>query len=395
VTQPPYNVNPNATSGDNSSALQAANDALERTGGGVLYLPNGNYYLRNLRLGTGVIIEGQDEYKTKVYCIGDGNGNLIDSKTGDARNAIVVHPPSGLAVSQESRGIFTRGDAYIANNTVSGAGRTAGVAEGETLSWESGGWEGNFNWGTTLSATPTTMTVTPHTTLVTPTITYGELCVWITDGRGLGQLRKVVSISGNTITVDTPFAVTPDDTSKWTLVTPNKHITAYNNIGTDNIIGILPFGIAYDTVIADNVLTNTDGITVWAINQQGIVDMPSYFTRINGNTITGISRAALSNHIGLIGARQAPNYFDIMVYGTEIVDNILSDNAAISPRTKPTTTGGVYPGIFLQSYGGGPSKYPDRRHHKHNCRGQSIGKSANRRHLDAIFLRNGCEQQSL
>jgi hypothetical protein len=52
------------------------------------------------------------------------------------------------------------------------------------------------------------MTVTPHTTLVTPTITYGELCVWITDGRGLGQLRKVVSISGNTITVDTPFAVT-------------------------------------------------------------------------------------------------------------------------------------------------------------------------------------------
>jgi hypothetical protein len=48
VTQPPYNVNPNATSGDNSSALQAANDALERTGGGVLYLPNGNYYLRNL-----------------------------------------------------------------------------------------------------------------------------------------------------------------------------------------------------------------------------------------------------------------------------------------------------------------------------------------------------------
>jgi hypothetical protein len=123
-------------------------------------------------------------------------------------NAIVVHPPSGLAVSQESHGIFTRGDAYIANNTVSGAGRTAGVAEGETLSWESGGWEGNFNWATTLSATPTTMTVTPHTTLVTPTITYGELCVWITDGRGLGQLRKVVSISGNTITVDTPFAVT-------------------------------------------------------------------------------------------------------------------------------------------------------------------------------------------
>jgi hypothetical protein len=44
-----------------------------------------------------------------------------------------------------------------------------------------------------------------------------------------------------------------------------------------------------------------------------------------------------------------------MVYGTEIVDNILSDNAAISPRPEPTTTGGVYPGIILQSYGGGPS----------------------------------------
>ena len=64
----------------------------------------------------------------------------------------------------------------------------------------------------------------------------------------------MVSITpgSNTITVDKPFAITPDSTSGFTLVAPLRYMTVYQNTIKNCAKGIWPFGNAYDDVVADN-----------------------------------------------------------------------------------------------------------------------------------------------
>jgi hypothetical protein len=262
-------------------------------------------------------------------------------------NQLVIHSVSNV----ESHGMFVRSDAYIANNNVSGAGGVPN--DGETVSWEAPMGDGNFNWGTVVSASANSVTVTPKTTLTNPPLKQGGLCVQITDGRGLGQLQKVASISGNTITVAAPFAVVPDNTSKWTLITPMKGNTVYKNTGTDNGKGVLPFGNSYDVVITDNVLTNTSGVMVWAISGSAYGDTPAYFTRIARNTISGVSKYSHASAIGIIGTRQTSDgyYVDVVEYGAEIIDNFLSGDNTQTPAGQ--IEGGNFCGIFVQSYDAG------------------------------------------
>lgn len=258
-------------------------------------------------------------------------------------NTVIVHPdpnpsPPPHDSSGESHGIFTRSNAYVASNNISGVG-TKTYNDGETIAFESVGSEGNFNRGSVVSAAANAMTVTPSAPLVNPVIFEGELNVLITDGRGLGELRKVTAISGNTITVATLFDIIPDSTSKWLLFTPNKNITIYNNTGNDNTQGIVMFGNGYDVVAAKNTLSNTAGIVVWGIN--GARDFPSYFIRVAGNTITGTSRRGNRSGIGMeTGRWSGPNapYLDVIGYGLEIIGNRLIGNGAFPNHVDITTS---------------------------------------------------------
>jgi Pectate lyase superfamily protein len=74
-----YGANPNDF-GDDTVAVQNAVNAAENSGGGVVYFPNGSYYLKNISLGAGVVLEGQDEYNTKIYYAGTGGYSFIGSK---------------------------------------------------------------------------------------------------------------------------------------------------------------------------------------------------------------------------------------------------------------------------------------------------------------------------
>lgn len=81
-----------ATGGDTSNdtaAIQNAVNAAETAGGGVVYFPNGSYYVSSISVGSGVVLQGQDEYGTKLYYAGAGGpGSMISSKGTASRNGI-------------------------------------------------------------------------------------------------------------------------------------------------------------------------------------------------------------------------------------------------------------------------------------------------------------------
>src|ERR1035437_275158 len=82
-----YGANPNDL-GDDTVAVQNAVNAAENSGGGVVYFPNGSYYISYIALGAGVVLEGQDQYNTKIYYNGTGGFSFIQSKGANSRGGI-------------------------------------------------------------------------------------------------------------------------------------------------------------------------------------------------------------------------------------------------------------------------------------------------------------------
>ena len=474
-----YGATPNDP-GDVTAQVQAAVDAAEQAGGGVVYFPNGSYNIKQIKIGSGVVLEGQDEYGTKLVYTGSG-GNFIDTKGdgslggvaqlqgiahlslllsdpqvrpdtfiwfgqpwGDAfgnvalrnanrlfcvgvnidypydnkgasgtgrgigflfigrervvmkdnhfvgwnannlitamsqyftlknnyfeyatgyvhgmstysfyeNNKVIIHPE----FNQDSHGLFARADAYIANNYVQGAGSGANdTNDGEGICVEGPG--SLFGAGAVLKATPTSLQAAPLTPLSPEmALQFGELSVVITDGRGLGQMRRVASVdaSAGTIHVDKPFDITPDSSSRYTLITPLENFTVYKNTLVDNAKGIWPFGNNYDGLIADNTMIDTRGIFLYAVSGAEGFSM-DYFVRAARNSVEGISRRGNVAGIGIGTGRWGNNgdFMGVQTYGTEFRDNsIVGDNTAVFGNE--VNFGAEVPplsGIYVSSYG--------------------------------------------
>lgn len=292
-------------------------------------------------------------------------------------NEIIAHPE----LQQESHGIFPRSDAYVANNSITGTGADSILwNDGEGICAEGPG--GAFNHGSVASATATSLTVNPLVTLVNPSLYYGELCIVITQGRGIGQLRRVsVDAATNTLNIvnDAPFDIVPDATSWFTLFAPLKNFTIYNNTVTNCLTGITPYGNAFDDVVANNTITNCDGVYIHAvtggINTTADPDFatgaPSYFVRVVNNTVTGVSRRGNRAGIGTAAGRWNLGdgtsatkgvFQDVQHYGTEILRNKITGDRFAVPFTdilNPETgkmqnvSGLTVSGIYVLSYGGG------------------------------------------
>ncbi|MEI8197485.1 MAG: glycosyl hydrolase family 28-related protein, partial [Phycisphaerae bacterium] len=181
-------------------------------------------------------------------------------------NSAIIHSEYNV----ESHGIFTRANAYVANNYITGAGDASNVAnDGEGICNEAP--KGTFFYGTVTSATSTVLTVAPGyaggAALSVPSLYYGTLSVYITYGTGRGQFRQVSAVNpaASTITVTQPFTIIPDATSTFTLYAPLQNFTVYNNTLNNCAAGILPYGNQFDAVVANNTLTNTLGVFLFAV----------------------------------------------------------------------------------------------------------------------------------
>ena len=82
-----YGVNPNSTN-DDTTAVQNAVNAAENSGGGVVYFPNGTYYIKTISLGAGVVLEGQDQYNTQLYYNATDGRNFINTKGTGSKGGI-------------------------------------------------------------------------------------------------------------------------------------------------------------------------------------------------------------------------------------------------------------------------------------------------------------------
>lgn len=246
------------------------------------------------------------------------------------------HVIGGLYKEQESinnHGIFARAFCHMENNCVEQVG-TMLVNNGETYCVEVPG--GDFDCGEVLNAAKSSITVLSKKGGLQEAyaVMYDRLVVRITAGRGLGQQEEVDSIdpATGTITIKGEWEVTPDHTSKVSLIAPLECVTVYNNIGRDSGKGIYLFGNLYDAVAANNVGVNTEGAFVWSANYDA-TDIQSAFVTIRENRFSGVSPSSRTVNISMHTQRQinGAEYYATDVYGVEVRDNQITGIRGVTP----------------------------------------------------------------
>jgi hypothetical protein len=294
------------------------------------------------------------------YCIFRNNyfeysyGEVIDlaSYLFDENNTIKAH----CEYNQITHGFAGRNDCYVANNFIEGLGSLDNSQnDGEAIYTEMP--NGNFNYGTVLSATSNSLRVSPVVPLTTPVLAYGNLSVVITLGTGMGEMATVSSVDTTTgvISLSQSFPVVPDASSKFVLYAPNANFTVWSNTVVNCAKGIWAYGGQYDGVMADNTTIDCNGLFLFAVRKgppayPGMADSrPGMFNRITRNTVIGFSRRSSQAGIGISTGRfDSNNFFDVEVYSTEITDNEILGNNTVAPQKG--TEAPPFDGLYISSY---------------------------------------------
>ena len=265
------------------------------------------------------------ENSTGIMTESDGAYTFYESDT------LQGHAPNNVA---QNSGFSCRDFSYVANNYVNGIGSISNDGEG-IMAEDSP--PAAFNYGQVTGATLNSVSAVSDigVTLVKPSNLYfGTLSVQIIDGTGLGQLRAVTTISGNTININKAWDVIPDTSSRWSLFTPNQAITWYKNKINHCGAGYVMYGLWTDGIVADNIAINSMGVSIHALSKDdnGYAAYSSdYFNRIIRNSITGVSWHVGYGAIGVNPARHNADglFKGVQVYGTEIKENYLYGDPTI------------------------------------------------------------------
>ncbi|RAV19696.1 glycosyl hydrolase family 28-related protein [Paenibacillus contaminans] len=259
-------------------------------------------------------------YKNNYFEYAAGTVTTFAQYSFVTGNHLVNHPEFGA----DAHGIFGRNNVHMADNIVENMGPDSPTnGDGEPLAVEMP--EAYLNEGKVLGATANDLTIVPATPLkASYPLRYSYLAVVITDGKGMGQLRKVTGITGSKLAIDRSWDVIPDGTSKMTLIAPNDNVTFHRNTILNNAKGIWFYGNAIDGVAADNISEDSEGIFVYTSqvkNQSRFT--PDYYIRVTGNIITGVSRRSGHSGIYINSQRTGVNgrYYGVSAYGIEIRDN--------------------------------------------------------------------------
>ena len=87
----------------------------------------------------------------------------------------------------------------------------------------------------------------------------GGVALLISGGRGVGQLRTVIGMSGKTAKIDRGFDVSPDSTSIFVLCARKERVIVSENRVSDASVGVQLYTDAYNFIIFGNRMIRTGG----------------------------------------------------------------------------------------------------------------------------------------
>lgn len=262
----------------------------------------------------------------------------------------IEYTPYAAGENRQSRGTDAKGFAYVADNYLKNIATEANF--GEIILTES--WEAQTKmYGSIVSASVNTATVEPE--IDEGGVLKGYLvdsALWqdgwglelgrypwrwhivIIDGRGLGQYRELVSLEDTTYTIDRPWDVVPDSTSKFVIMQPTRDVTVYRNTAENSSRSILFYINGLDHVAADNHLKNTEGVTMtsyWVDSTTKDTRCTvQYFGRMERNIVDGPGVYNAVGGIGVSFSRESPEAIAWHIYGIDIKSNSIR-NVGKSP----------------------------------------------------------------
>jgi len=162
--------------------------------------------------------------------------------------------------------------------------------------------------------------------------------VFILDGRGAGQYRRIVSRDGRLVTVEAPWDVAPDKSSAVSITMLQRNYLIVGNEFRDATVAVQCYGISIGHIIRGNASVRAGGFHNLGLLYGGGYQ-PSWFVQYFDNEITegnGINGPLnefppVDSHIAVIGAQQDP-YRGPLARAAVMRRNRLLNNARIEVR---------------------------------------------------------------
>lgn len=158
--------------------------------------------------------------------------------------------------------------------------------------------------------------------------------LFILDGTGAGQYRRIKSAEGRTVVLDRPWLVAPDATSTVSITMLQRRYLVIGNDFSDCTIAVQYYGISIEHVTAENTCARGGGFHAMGINYYGW--QPSWYQRFLNNHITegnGLvgplnEQPPLDSHVALLG-NNPPGVLGPMNRAGVIRGNRLDSNSNI------------------------------------------------------------------
>lgn len=156
---------------------------------------------------------------------------------------------------------------YIAENwieTIMGGFREGMVSDANRLVTKSDNFNMRSAWNAMVgSVTGTTLNLVDVEQFAFGPDKFATFDIMISDGRGAGQVRKVVHSGATTVEIDRPWDVDPDATSMVLIFRLQGYLTYYDNYCQNSSTLAQLYGSYYDCIISSNKTRRTQGS--WAL----------------------------------------------------------------------------------------------------------------------------------
>jgi len=160
--------------------------------------------------------------------------------------------------------------------------------------------------------------------------------LFILDGRGRGQYRRIVSMQGRDVTVESPWAVAPDATSTVSVTMLQRHYIFDHNSFSDAGVALQLYGMAVEHIADGNTSIRTGGYHNFGMRYHGI--QPSWYIQWLGNEIAegNVYRSGHDNymlsgeaHLGIFALPPGPDFAGTLTLGCIARRNRLLNNATL------------------------------------------------------------------